>query len=313
MTKIPEGFKPLYRRLSRLKNAATKKGYQLNNKDTADVKPFFIIGSGRSGTTLLRRIIIQAPKVHIPPETFVIGRMVALFQANNKMAWRDLVNLMLATIDYYEDFSTTFNLSSLRDLALALRKTPPHKRTLAYILDQFYKYHAQTQNIECGLWGDKTPLNTMYIDRIFKLFPDSKYIFLVRNGYDVAYSYYKTGLYKTCEGAAKRWAESNKNALRLEKQHKKQVLRVNYEEMVSNPEQVIPLIFSFLNIQFDSDYLKPNKDERMGDVELKEHHYKVKKQISTNSIGKGRAAIPKAELTKVEELVKPMHKLLGYE
>ena len=42
---------------------------------TVRYMPFFIIGSGRSGNTLLRTILETHPEVHIPPETYVIGKV----------------------------------------------------------------------------------------------------------------------------------------------------------------------------------------------------------------------------------------------
>ena len=36
-------------------------------------RPFFIVGSGRSGNTLMRRVLQTSPELHIPPETFVLG------------------------------------------------------------------------------------------------------------------------------------------------------------------------------------------------------------------------------------------------
>src|SRR5215471_11038818 len=44
-----------------------------------DNTPFFIVGSSRSGTTLLRLILAGHSRMHIPPETWFILPLVARF------------------------------------------------------------------------------------------------------------------------------------------------------------------------------------------------------------------------------------------
>src|SRR5215472_16498276 len=42
----------------------------------AENTPFFIVGAGRSGTTLLRLILTGHPRIHILPETWFIRDLV---------------------------------------------------------------------------------------------------------------------------------------------------------------------------------------------------------------------------------------------
>src|SRR5215204_558893 len=63
--------------------------------------PFFIVGSGRCGTTLLRRILEADPTVHIPPENWVFQTMVRAYRKGSRaLLWNDLVNLVLSTFEY---------------------------------------------------------------------------------------------------------------------------------------------------------------------------------------------------------------------
>lgn len=274
--------------------------------------PFFIIGSGRSGTTLLRRILIQNPEIHIPPETYVLGKMVVLFQRNASMRWSNLVNLMLATIEYQTDFST-FNIPNLNELALGLRGIPATERTLSNIVDQFYRYHAMKQGVNCTIWGDKTPLNTLNVESIHKLFPEAKYIYLVRNGYDVVYSYCKTGLYTSYKEAANRWRRSNEKALKFKTKNGKNIFQVKYENIVTNPSRVVPDIFSFLGVSYRKEYLTNPANIKMGDVEKKPHHYNIEGKILGNRIGMGKRKIPDEEIESIKSILMPIQKRLGYE
>jgi len=60
------------------------------------INPFFIIGSGRSGNTLLRRVLFNHSKLHIPPETLVLGHVIKLFNIHRNMAWKDIVYLIFS-------------------------------------------------------------------------------------------------------------------------------------------------------------------------------------------------------------------------
>ena len=45
----------------------------------ADQAPFFVVGAGRSGTTLLRLILAGHSRLHIPPETWFLRSLVRDF------------------------------------------------------------------------------------------------------------------------------------------------------------------------------------------------------------------------------------------
>lgn len=276
-----------------------------NHTITKDIgcNPFFIVGSGRSGNTLLRRIMVQSPGIHIPPETYVLPSLIKLYRQNSHLLWRQLVNLMLANIEYYPEFDT-FKLSSLRELAAKLYDIPEDQRSLALIIDEFFRFHAVKTGKQCDRWGDKTPLNTLFLDRISSVFPKAQYVNIVRDGIDVAYSYVDTGLYDELEAAGKRWKESIIKADKFISKNPSSVLTIHYEDLVSNPEPTVQQVCNFLQIQYHDSMLSVDQDRQdtMGDVEMRNHHYNIKKPITTSSIGKGRKNLSAGEKSKLNKL-----------
>ncbi len=91
--------------------------------------PFFIVGSGRCGTTLLRRILAAGGQVHIPPETYKVGPAVRFFRRNRDRAWSFLVRGVLSMFEYHPMFERW--KISLRPLAAELGELPPGRRSLA--------------------------------------------------------------------------------------------------------------------------------------------------------------------------------------
>ena len=149
-------MKKIYDHFYGLKQIVPFRGYPVSREE--NLIPFFIIGSGRSGNTLFRHL-----------------------------AWKDLVYLTLSQFYHHKEFET-FNLE-LRPLVNQLLLVPYELRSLNIILDHFYKYHAETQGISFNRWGDKTPLNTFFLDLIFNVFPKAQFIHIIRDGCDVVPSY----------------------------------------------------------------------------------------------------------------------------
>ena len=274
-------------------------------------RPFFIIGSGRSGNTLLRRILYSHPQIYIPPETYVLGKVITLFGRYRIMHWKDLVHLVLAAFEYHPEFKT-FELS-LRPLATQLLDTPKADRSLAYLLNAFYRFVAASHGKPEARWGDKTPMNTFHLEKLLSVFPDAQFIHIIRDGCDVAVSYYKAGLYNDVLSAADRWLVSVKKARLFTQQHPKSVLEVRYEQLVTHPELVVKNICNFMNIEFHEEMLISHLDAAsMGDVPLHSHHQQTMKPISTSNIGKGRQQLTEDEKQLMQKKIGKYLHQLGY-
>ena len=294
----------------RLKFIMPFSGYPENRNE--NISPFFIIGSGRSGNTLLRRVLFHHSRLHIPPETYVLGHIIELYNLNKNMAWKDIVYLVFAQFEYHPEFET-FNIS-LRPLVKELVETPQHKRSLAHILDRFYHYHAAQHNIECKRWGDKTPLNTFFLNRIISVFPKAQFIHILRDGCDVAASYCKAGIYNDISAAGMRWVNSVKAARKFMRSHPKQCMEIRYEEFVSHPEKTVRGVCAFLNVGYEPGMLNTNDSlNDMGDVTMRTHHEKVTKDISSDSVGAGRGKLTVDQKKQLNPIMTKLLKKLGYD
>ncbi|MGB0383503.1 MAG: sulfotransferase family protein [Ardenticatenaceae bacterium] len=284
-------------------------GYPLNRRE--NVCPFFIVGSGRCGTTLLRRILYGHPKLHIPPENHVMGKTIKLFHQYRKQRWDVLVYLALSRLALHAEFET-FEIRLL-PLARKLVNTPPNQRSLAFIFDQFYRYHADSKGKMCKRWGDKTPLNIFFLPHIRRVFPDAQFIHLYRDGCDVIASFLKMKRYQKIEDAAKRWKRSIQAGKRFTQQHPRACLEIRYETLVTQPEKTVRTICDFLGITYYDSMIDSSASfHSMGDTIMRSHHHHVAGAISTESIGKGRRAFTMNERMKLHELIEHDLLQLGY-
>jgi hypothetical protein len=275
-------------------------------------QPFFIVGSGRSGNTLLHRILTNKNGIVIPPETYVFGKIFRLHNVYKNMDWEEYVNLMISTFEYHPQFYT-FEIDSLYELTLELKKCEHEKRTLSHIISQFYIFYAKKKGLKLKRWGDKTPLNSMYVYRIKQLFPHARFIHMIRDGVDVAYSYVNAGLYEDYTKAAIRWEKSVDFLQKFGRKYPEDYLEVRYEEFVKEPKKNVKEIFNFLDEEFEEEILnKKNNAAHLGDVKHLNHHSNVHNKINDNSIGRGRKNLNKHDLKDIESLLKNTLKNNGY-
>lgn len=166
------------------------KRYQLNPSKPV-IQPFFILGSGRNGSTLLNMMLNQHSKLFLPPEQYFLGNSIIKYQIYNFILWRDLVKVIYGEmLNIGDSHKWNFSVNQVMMKAFHLEGD---ERNLQNLLDLLYRTYAlETKNIGVR-WGDSVPNNYPFTKEIFNCFPKGKYIFLIRDGRDVCAAYKKGG------------------------------------------------------------------------------------------------------------------------
>jgi hypothetical protein len=254
--------------------------------DSLSCNPFFIIGSGRSGNTLLRAILFSHRDIAIPPESYVLGTVVRSFPQISYLNWETVLRMVVSTFANYPEFYTW--KTNLEEVFLAGKKLPKKNQGLDKIIDLVYRSYIEQNKPEARRWGDKTPLNVFHLWWIDRIFPKAQYIHIIRDGRDVVSSYLKAGIYKKVEKTAERWSKSVYfsrnfgNSLVHDR-----YIEIRYEDLVQNPEKEIKKICVFLKIEYSEKMLNVRKRfDKLGDATHSKHHKNLSKPITTKSIGK---------------------------
>ena len=243
--------------------------------------PFFIVSSGRSGTTLLRRMLTAHHQLHIPPESDdLIPRGAQFFAAHSKKEWKWLVLQVCSIFETAPCFA--FWKTDLSQIKEPLINLPPEARSYAAIVNAIYKHHAFLQGKSSDTWGDKTPYLVHCLDWLRLIFPNARYIFVVRDGRAVVHSMIKKQGY-TLRQAAVRWRDSvllfNAHTKKIEPDHQ---ICIHYEDLVGNTQQVLKNICDFLKVPFLQE-LSSSIPENMGDTVLS-HHENTSKPVSKDHL-----------------------------
>jgi hypothetical protein len=251
-----------------------------------DIAPFFIVGCGRSGTTLVRRITTAHPRLHVPPETR-IALAVRIYRRNQRMRWEDLVRVTLAAYAMTSEFRN-FQVQ-LAPVFRQVRRLPRSERSLARMLDILYRQHAALGGVDLHTWGDKTPSNARFLDRLHSVFPRMRVIHVLRDGVDVVHSLTEAGIAPDHQSAALRWRNEALSAHRWIARHPDRAITVRYERLVSHPEGVARGICLHLGVDYDPSMLIDLSG--IADVHRIEHMERVMLPITGDRVGRGRAAL----------------------
>lgn len=290
--------------LRRLKQATIGKSICVSNGALYD--PFFIVGSGRCGTTLLRRILCSNPDIHIPPE-FYIAELLRVYDKHCKLRWREYVYMALAYVAFKHDYYQY----SFQPLAQRLIKLPKNERSLATIVASIAAYDAEQKGITYTRWGDKTPYNVVVMDEILEMYPDARFIHLYRDGCDVVASYMRLGHHDFVD-AGRLWVKYLEQVEAFA--HQDRVLPLRYEDLVSDPETHTRATCAFLDIPFLEDMIQINERAKSAMTEEADqaHHANVHTRVSTDQVGKGRGGIPRETLELLAPVMDPWLIKLGY-
>lgn len=202
--------------------------------------PFFIVGSARSGTTLLRLILNAHPEVAVPPESRFIVEL------HNGAELVDAVDF-LARLDAHHRFHTwDLPISAVREEIAGADRLP-----YAEAIDAAFRAYARVQGKT--RWGDKTPRYVEDIAFLARLWPDARFIHLIRDGRDVARSYADVSFGpKTVGKAASLWARRVRAGIAAGRALPAgRYLEINYEDLVDDAEGEIKDICDLLELDFD--------------------------------------------------------------
>lgn len=258
----------------------------LNSKNVKNnVAPFFIIGSGRSGNTLLRAMLMKCPKIAIPPESYVLAKIIRKFYRYSYLPWHDLSKMVISEFSMHPQFFTwQLDASSLYEAALKIRKD---EQSLAVLIDTIYMCYAKKHQSTANRWGDKTPKNTIRLEYLNWIFPNAQYLHIIRDGRDVVASYLDSGIYNDAGIAASRWLLSVTKAQFFSENLKKEnYCEIKYEDLVLSPKKTLGKICSFLKIEFVEEMLSFwETSQNLGDT-IHFHHKNVKNPLNSKAIGR---------------------------
>lgn len=221
---------------------------------------FFILGRGRSGTTLLSRMLSSHSQITVAPEGFFI---LSLWSKYRHKKWTPNVIEHFCKDLYRENRIKTWHLpfEKVRETLLSASSeqeflTYPEVCRLVY---QVYAHH----NGESAIWvGDKNPHYALFAKELLKIFPDAPVLYLFRDFKTNIQSYQHVPFdLQDTAALAYRWKMYNEAILNVAKQNHTNFLNLPFETLLKHPEDQLSRVCRFLGVNFESEMLHFYKRE----------------------------------------------------
>lgn len=213
----------------------------------------FIIGPGRSGTTLLSNLLNQSSRVYIAPETKYFQQvwsqrhLLRLIPRERRI--RAIVD-HLVTVEYPANPPT---FPDHRDQFFrALRAAPDLKEGFVEILKSLS---------DRPVVGEKTPWHTFFVDEIRHVVPNARFIAITRDAPPTVASTWKRSGFRRVDSLTKciaRWIFMNQQLLRVRARFTPAQFRlVRFEELIREPKSVLQDLCKFLGVPLEWEMLEP--------------------------------------------------------
>lgn len=287
--------------------------------------PLYVVGSSRSGTTMVGRILGRHPRVHTFGELHFFEQLWDPSQAGTPANEEQRVELVARLMGIEESgyLRATVVTDANRQRARALLEG----RAAVTLPDAYFAFlagYAAEQG--CTVACEQTPRNALYLDEILELAPEARVLVLERDPRDVLLSQKHKWRRRRLGGArsipvreairawinyhpatiAHLWRASIRSA-RRHAQHPR-VHFVRFEELIGSPAETIRDVCAFCGLAFSDDLLnvprigsstKADSDERGIDP--------------TRAQGWRAGGLSRVELALCERITRAELEALGYE
>lgn len=271
-------------------------------RPSAADRMFFIVGRGRSGTTLLKSLLDAHPSVSVPPESLFI---MYLFRAYRRGAWNERRIRAFAKAVYLERRMRRWNLDSA---ALEARLVALGEVDFPRLCAEVYEAYADAEGkAEGRLLGDKNPLYGLFTRELADVFPRAKFIHIIRDYRDNVSSYQHVPFdLSSAPALAYRWRAYHESIRRTESEFPHRFTRVHYEDLVSSPDETLRRVFTFLEIP------PLPALPALQTTNAPSWHRRLDGAIDAASVQQWRRSFSPRVVARIDAICQPLGRELGY-
>jgi len=276
--------------------------------------PIFIVGANRSGTTLLRLILNAHPRIAIPDELIYFKSHLAGVPIEQ---WRRpglsppeyeaFVDRFLdATCPLLDELAP----SRLRDAILD--GPPTFRRPYQCALEAWARHHDKTR------WGEKTPGNLFYADILLDMFPDARFLYMVRDPRAGVASMQRVSFFPDdviFNALSRRKHDVQGQALLNRSVPDPQRMTVRYEDLVRTPESQTRAICQFLDEDFSPQMLcfHQDADDYMTDEAEEQYNATATRPITDDRVDAWCGRLAPDQVAVVESICHDVMQQFQYE
>ncbi len=214
--------------------------------------PIFVLGSSRSGTTLVYSILLSSGEFALyESESHMLAKYAIKYGNIRKKK-----NFNLFMNDWIH--SKQFARSGL-DPNVFKREIDNNRDSYASVLTTFMSLIAKAQGKK--RWAEQTPAHVFFLNELHTVFPEAKFIHVIRDGREVALSRRKLGWTGTKSSdpikqllyAGLNWEMAVKRGQAVGEKIGANYTEVRYEDVIGNIDEVLQKLSVFANIEINKE------------------------------------------------------------
>ena len=285
----------------------------------------FILGNPRSGTSLFRLMLNSHSMINATPECGFLHWWY------KKYADWDSSCISSNRLDeYISDLESSKRIEDWKmDYALLKAKiVQENPENYAKLGELVYTFYGEQKGKYAKVIADKNNYYINHFNDLKEIWPDAKYILVVRDGRDVACSYlnmeklitnspYKPYLSTDIKTIAKEWLTNNQNILSFsESLNNSQFMVIRYEDFVTDSALYLTKVCNFLGLNFESNMLNyfiknaKEHDEPLSSLDWKK---KTLEKPDKDNIGKYKIELEKESIEEFNAIAKEILQKFNYE
>ena len=212
---------------------------------------------------------------------------------------------------YFDGRSDLFDGIDLSDLVADILGSPRRDYRAPYVaaMNALAKRDGKVR------WGEKTPKNLFYVDVLSEMFPEARFVYLVRDPRAVVNSmnaikyYSKDATINACN-----WRQSATDgyALLCSEVPEAQRMVVRYEDLVANPELTMRALCRFLGEEYEPGILA-FYERTESNMPKTIRSPLLKAPITENNAEKWRSVVPPEQIARIESVCGDAMRTFGYE
>jgi sulfotransferase family protein len=209
--------------------------------------PLFVVGCGRSGSTLLRLMLDAHPEFAMPGESHFIPEL--------RRSYPDPIDVDAVTAALLR--TPHFRHWKVSERAVWDRVRAVDAPSFADVVEAAFMGNADEHGKT--RWGDKTPIYVQHVPLLATLWPDARFVHLIRDGRDVALSYLSLHWGpSTAWAAARKWRRDVTAGIRHgQPLGPSRYREVRYDDLVVDPRATLTAVTAFAGLGFDDRMLDP--------------------------------------------------------
>ncbi len=287
----------------------------------------FILGHGRSGTTLLQTILDSNPNICAPLESRFVVHLKAKYQHLKK--WTPEKKEQFIADVLAEQKIYLFWEIDIIQLKNRITNLPENSNYNELCLQVYLSRISLFEKKDITVIVDKNPIYALMIPHLLSVFPDAKFIHIIRD-YRASSSSTRTILtQKPIKALAYNWLLSNTEIEKVKSKYPQNFHTLKYEDLLTNTIKEINNVTTFLNVEYNGNMLNyhdtlkqeiPNYLDRSPNKKIEERrkiginkvHKNIAKPIDPSFINKWKTKLTTEQVQLLDNICGEIAKKHGY-